>query len=64
MTMVRYGISRNMIVEDQHGKAVKVAMVRIVHENGIEQEPFVIREDAIAFHGEGYIDQQVVLKTL
>ena len=59
MALVSYGITRNVKAQDAHGRAVKIAMVVIKHENGTEQT-LAINEDFIRFAGEDVIEKEVL----
>jgi hypothetical protein len=58
---VRYGVSRNVPAEDEHGKPVKLALVLIERDNGAF-ETLGINEERIRFHGEGIIEEEVLRK--
>lgn len=59
MTMVRYGISRNMpCVDAVTGEEKLMCLAIIEHENGMLQR-HVIDEGLIRFAGEGVIEREV-----
>ena len=59
MTMVRYGISRNMpCVDAATGEEKLMCLCAIQHENGFMQR-HVIDEGLIRFAGEGIIEREV-----
>ena len=58
MTMLRYGVSRNMPVIDEKGNSHLMCLCLIEHENGFKQR-HVIPEELIRFAGEGVIDLEV-----
>lgn len=58
MSLLSYGISRNVPATDPDGRDCRIALVTIKHENGREQT-LAIDEEKIRFCGEGIIDLEV-----
>lgn len=58
MSLVTYTVMRNLPAEDEHGRACKIAVALVQHENGTLQR-VAINEEMIRYAGEGVIEHEV-----
>ena len=58
MSLLSFTVTRNHDAIGPDGKPCKIALASIIHENGVGQT-VAIREDLIAFAGEGIIEEEV-----
>lgn len=58
MTLLRYGLSRNVEARDAKGRKTLICMAVIEHENGFQQR-LAIPEELIQYAGEGIIELEI-----
>lgn len=58
MALVTYTVMRNLPAEDEQGRACKIAVALVQHENGTLQR-VAINEEMIRFLGEGIIEGEI-----